>query len=353
MLEDLVPMIDRRMIARRVLKGCAVLGLAVGLTACQKSASIITFAGNGSATASGDGAAATSAGVPVPSYVGADGAGNSYVDSVGGTSTNTGPSQIREVDSNGVISTLWSSPHTLEGLAVAPDGTLYVHDDQAAAILRRATDGTVSTVASMGQTYGMAVLPDGNLVVAPFGGAYVVEVATSNGAVTVLAGTGVRGSTGDGGPATLAEVSWPTAIAVGSDGAVYFSEFETTGGAKVRRIDMNYRTISTVAGTGSAWAAGDPASTSTAAVNVDLPVVFGLTIASDGSVLMSLTAENKIARVASDGTFHVVSGTGTEGLTGDGAAADAAQLTHPYGLALDKTEPAFWGTGASAAIEAG
>src|SRR3954447_9516507 len=72
--------------------------------------------------------------------------------------------------------------------------------------------------------------------------------------VVTIAGSGVAGFSGDGGPATRAQINNPYGLAIGPDGALYFCEI---GNHRVRRLDMKSGIISTVAGSGQKGYAGD------------------------------------------------------------------------------------------------
>jgi len=145
-----------------------------------------------------------------------------------------------------------------------------------------------------------------------------------------LAGTGVSGATGDGGPAVEAQVGNPYGLTIGPDGALYVCEIDTH---RVRRIDLKTGKISTVAGTGEMGYAGDGGPATQAKLNEPYEVRFD----PDGNMLF-VEMKNAIVRKvdAKTGVISTVAGTGQEGFSGDGGPATKAELYRPHSIALDK-----------------
>ncbi|MCB9497506.1 MAG: hypothetical protein H6686_11525 [Fibrobacteria bacterium] len=158
--------------------------------------------------------------------------------------------------SEACVDALWS-------VAVAWDGTIYVADTRNSRIRRISTDGRISTAAGTGvdgysgdeiaaatarinQPNGVWVRRNGNLLIADTHNCRIREVL-ADGNIRTLAGTGSCGSGGDGGPATLATLNYPTTVAESPSGEICFTEIF---GAKVRCIDI-FGKIRTVAGTGT------------------------------------------------------------------------------------------------------
>jgi DNA-binding CsgD family transcriptional regulator/sugar lactone lactonase YvrE len=144
-------------------------------------------------------------------------------------------------------------------LALRPDGTLYVVDSRNYVIRSVARDGTVKTVfgtgslgsagdggpplaSSMSQSTGIAFSPDGSLYIADTGN-HRIRAVDHGGIVVNVAGDGAEGFAGDGGPATRARLSSPSAIAF-ADGVLYIAD---NGNARVRAVAPS-GTITTVAG---------------------------------------------------------------------------------------------------------
>jgi hypothetical protein len=316
--------------ARRALASAAVVVMGLGLAACKQApGTITTFAGDGTATASGDGGPAVHAGVPAPEAVAVDAAGNSYLAS----DRPGGPSQIREVAPDGTIATIYSSTDSLSSLVATADGTLYfVAADSV--VTRRAPDGTlapITTLASPGFT--MALLPDGNLVAAEASLNQVVEVDVSTGTKTTIAGNGTNGTAGENGPAPDAELDVPDSTAVAPDGSIYIGEWSGTAGVRILRVDATTGILTRIAGSTATSPVVPGNGEGGPATSAQLGTVVGLGVASDGSVVFSELAD--VRRVAPDGTISTVTGSATSSSTGDGGAATHATLTAPAGMTLD------------------
>jgi sugar lactone lactonase YvrE len=235
----------------------------------------------------GDGGAAASAQFYFPLRVATDHAGNVYVTEDGNETTN----RVRKIDTAGTITTFASKLGSLGGIAVDANGNVFVGeqdvDDNEARILKFKPDGSRSTFTSdVLDAQGMAVDAGGNLLVAdnlanqvvrfsPTGvktvvatdpgftgfsaltvdaagtiyvasGATVFKI-TPTGAVSTFAGTGVPGDSGDGGPATAAQLRSPSALAIAPDGGVLIGDVQVP---RVRAVGANGN-ITTVVGNGA------------------------------------------------------------------------------------------------------
>jgi sugar lactone lactonase YvrE len=226
---------------------------------------ITTVAGNGTAGFSGDNGPATSAQLYFPEGVALDSAGNLYI-------TDAGNRRIRKV-TNGVITTLAGNgtlgfsgdngPATSaqlagpEGLAVDSAGNLYIADVTNQRI-RKVSNGVITTVAGGGSSglgdngpatsaqvipAGVAVDSAGNLYIADFGNGRIRKV--SNGVITTVAGGGSSGL-GDNGPATSAQLSGPSGVAVDAGGNLYIADYDNF---RIRKVTNGV--ITTVAGNGT------------------------------------------------------------------------------------------------------
>lgn len=189
----------------------------------------------------------------------------------------------------------------LDGIAIAPDGTIYVSDSRANRV-RRIRDGVVTTVAGTGEpgTSGdggpgdeaqldwptaITLDADGNLFIAERVGCVVRKLAP-DGTISTVVGTGVSGFSGDGGPATSAQLNWPDGIAIAEDGTMYI-----TDGAnfRVRRIDPS-GVITTIAGTGTNGTEGVGGDA------LDAELGFLSRVALDGDSLLVADQSNSFAR---------------------------------------------------------
>src|SRR5579872_2546095 len=226
-------------------------------------------------------------------------------------------------------------PDSIEGIAVDAAGNVFVslypesvvlRLDSRTGILTRVAgtwtqgfggDGGSATSAQLNWPAGMAVDASGNLYIADTGNQRVRKVDT-NGVITTVAGNGAFGHTGDGGPATSAQLN-PGAVAVDSS----FNLYITDSGTWVRKVDKN-GVITTVAGNGTLGDTGDGGSATTAEVGA-----FSIAVDAAGNLYI---AGGPVRRV-SNGVITTVAGGGSA-FPGDGGPATSASLS-AYGIAVD------------------
>jgi len=269
---------------------------------------ISTVAGNGSAGFTGDGGPATSAKLSDPSGVAIDGAGNIYI-------ADDSNNRIRKVSPNGTITT------------VAGTGIAGYSGDGGPATDAQLNIGSFGTPSSIG------VDSAGNLYIADSSNQRIRKVST-NGTITTVAGNGTRGFSGDGGPATSAELQFPWQVAVDSLGSFYISDY---GNQRIRKVSTS-GIITTVAGNGTAgfsWSddAGVPAT------SAQLHWPEGIALDSAGNLYIADYENNRIRKV-SGGAITTVAGDGSPDLgwfSGDGGPATSATLSNPTGVAVDGT----------------
>ncbi|WP_156338697.1 RHS repeat-associated core domain-containing protein [Chondromyces crocatus] len=186
-------------------------------------------------------------------------------------------------------------------------------------------DGGPAVSAPLDTVSGVAVGPDGSVYLSSTGQARVRRV-DPEGLIWPVAGTGVSGGGGDGGPALQAQVQAPRGLALGSDGSLYVAE---QGGHRVRKIAVD-GTITTVAGNGTAGFSGDGGP----ATQAQLRNPFSVAVTEDGTLFIADTQNHRIRRVGLDGTITTVAGTGTAGFSGDGGLATEARLGSPRGVVV-------------------
>ena len=181
-----------------------------------------------------------------------------------------------------------------------------------------------------GQTVALPLLPTsvaydaaGNLYFADTNRHEVYESSLA-GVLTVVAGNGVQGFGGDGGPAMGAELDSPQGVAVGADGALYIAD---TGNERVRAVRGGV--ISTIAGNGSVGFAGDGG----AALGASFRWPNALAIDASGAVLVCDAGNERVRRISA-GLITTIAGNGVQGFGGDGGAAVVAQIDTPMGLAV-------------------
>src|SRR5436305_4710193 len=189
-------------------------------------------------------------------------------------------------------------------------------------------DGGPATAAQFGAIQGIALDRWGNLYVADTDGQRVRKVNPA-GIVTAIAGTGVPGFSGDGGPASAAQLNLPYGLAVDLAGNLYIADL---GNQRIRRVSPD-GTISTVAGNGRKASGPDGGH----AVETSLLTPRNVALDSAGYLYISEFEGHRVRRVAPDGKISTMAGTGVAGFRGDGGPAANAQLGFPAGLAIDRS----------------
>ena len=184
-------------------------------------------------------------------------------------------------------------------------------------------DGGDATAAMLHWPWHLALDAAGDVLVADDLNSRIRRVSISGG-ISTVAGTGRVGFSGDGGPATSADLNYPRGVAVDGSGAVYIAD---TDNCRVRVVAAN-GTIATVAGTGVCGYGGDGSRAVAALLNG--PKAVALT--GGGELLIADTGNHCIRRVAVDGTISTVAGNGSGGYNGDGAPATRMLLNFPQGL---------------------
>lgn len=252
---------------------------------------ITTVAGTGSTAVIGDGGPATAAGILRPMDVIPAGDGGYDV-------ADAGNHRIRHVAPGGIITTLAGTTAGFAG------------------------DGGPATAARFNSPEGLARAADGALIVADTGNHRVRRIAPS-GTVTTIAG-GAPGFSGDGGPATSAQLTSPRGLAVMPDGSILIAD---VGNARVRRIAPD-GTIATVAGPAGDAGGGEPA------IRAALGGPSGvMPLGPNGGFVVTDARANRVVRVTPLGALVQVAGTGQAGLAGDGGPAPSATLRGPTALA--------------------
>jgi YD repeat-containing protein len=227
----------------------------------------------------------------------------------------------------------------LYDIAVGADGSIFIPDFENSCVRRIGPDGIITRVAGtgtfgysedggpateaqLGRPYGVAVGPDGSLYISDRGNSRIRKV-DHLGTITTVAGNGISGYSGDGGPATEAQLNRPQGIAVDSEGALYIAD---TQNHRIRKVGTD-GIITTVAGRGCKNTSGDGRPAQKACIDYPVDVAVGnqaFFIAEGGGYV--------VRRVGSDGIITTFAGYGSQ--SGDGGPAIQAYLS-PWGLALD------------------
>jgi uncharacterized protein (TIGR03437 family) len=194
-------------------------------------------------------------------------------------------------------------------------------------------DGGPAPNAQLAGALAVAVDAAGNLFIADTNNHRIRRVSTS-GVITTVAGNGVNGYLGDGGPAVSAWLANPTGVAVDGSGNIYFAD--TTYNLipamnnRVRMVSPN-GIISTVAGNGTFGASGDGGP----AIGAQLANPAGIAIDAAGNLYVADTQDNRVRKVSANGIISTVAGNGTIGFSGDNGPAVGAQLSYPNAVAVD------------------
>lgn len=191
-----------------------------------------------------------------------------------------------------------------------------------------APDGTPAASATLASPGDVVVLPDGRVLITERN-ANRVRVVNADGRLHTFAGTGTAGHAGDNGPATAAQLFTPTGLAL-HNSTLYIAESDNH---VVRAIDLATGTIRTVAGIGVAGFAGDGGP----ALQATLNLPWAAEISADGQTLFFTDIGNHRVRTLNlaDGTITTFAGTGLTAYNGNGRSAGETALQSPYGLALD------------------
>jgi len=252
---------------------------------------ITTFAGNGIWDNIGENIPATDASLRETFGVCADDSGNIYVSC---------RSVIRKINALGIITTI----------AGKLDSGGY------------SGDGGLATNSKLASPIGITTDNLGHLYIVDAGNHLIRKITLATGIITSFVGTTVSGFSGDGGPATNAQLGFIAAVAVDKNGNIYIGDND-----RIRKIDITTGIINTIGGTGISGYNGDGGPVTAASIYTPS----GLAVDDSGNIYIA--TGNAIRKVtASTGVINTIAGTIQAGYSGDGGAATAAQLNVPYGL---------------------
>jgi hypothetical protein len=257
---------------------------------------ISTFAGTDTAGYTGDGGPATSAKLRFPTGIAVDATGNIYF-------AESGNNVIRKVNTSGIISTF-----------AGTDTADY------------SGDGGPATSAKLNQPVGVAIDSIGNIYIADYLNNVVRKVNTS-GIISTIAGNNIADYSGDGGLATSAELNLPFDITIDETGNIYFTELNNHIVRKVNTSGI----ISTIAGTGTAGYSGDGGPATSAQLNQPT----GLAIDNIGNLFIAEGSSQDVRKINTLGIISTFAGNGIIGYSGDGGPATLAQFYAPQGIDLD------------------
>jgi hypothetical protein len=196
-------------------------------------------------------------------------------------------------------------------------------------------DSGPATAAQMNAPTGVASDMFGNIYIADYGNSAIRKVDKA-GIITTFAGssTGVAGYSGDGGPATLAKLNYPTCVSFDASGNLYISDVSNH---VVRKVDLS-GIISTVAGNGSASFSGDGGPATAAGIIYPDLVAFDAA----GNMYIPDYNDHRIRKVSTSGVITTIAGNGSAGYSGDGGPALSALLNQPMGLSFNAAGELFF-----------
>ena len=313
---------------------------------------ITTVAGKGSSLSdTGDNGGASGAGIYLPYGIAMDKSGNIFIA--------TGANRVRKVDNNGIITTVAGGGSGGDGgaatnakliapfgLALDKSGNLFIADSGNNRIRKVDTNGLITTVAgggaggdgglavnaSLNSPYGLAMDTSGNFFISEFQ-AHRIRKVDTNGYISTVAGSGTaQPFSGDGGPATSANIDQPWGVAVDTNGNFYIADYQH---ARIRKVGTN-GIINTVAGNGTQSYAGDNG----AATSASLYLPTGVAVDTSGNLIIADRRNQRIRMVGTNGIITTVAGNGyyngiSGGFAGDGGVATNAELATPTSVVAD------------------
>ena len=212
-------------------------------------------------------------------------------------------SRIRKVNTSGIIST------------IAGNGTAAYSGD-----------GGLASVAELNYPRGIALDAAGNLYIADASNNRIRKINTA-GIISTYAGNGTGGFSGDGAQAAAAELFGPWSLAFDAVGNLYIADFSNI---RIRMVNAG-GIISTIAGNGTAGFTGDGGQAALAELNQP----DGVACDAAGNIYIANAGNNRVRMINTLGIITTVAGNGTQGYSGDGGQATAAELYNISGLACD------------------
>jgi sugar lactone lactonase YvrE len=189
-------------------------------------------------------------------------------------------------------------------------------------------DGGQATAAELNGPVGMAFDASRNMYIADYANNVVRKVTTA-GIITTVAGMGgmMAGYAGDGGQATMAMLSGPTGVAIDAMGNLYIAD---SGNRRIRKVNAS-GIITTVVGNGTQGYSGDGGQATAAELNFS----YAIAIDTHNNLYIADAGINVIRMVNTMGVISTIAGNGNGGYSGDGGAATSAEINNPSGITVD------------------
>ena len=341
-----------------------LFGIGTGPMIAFESGTISTIAGGNGGGYSGDNGPATSAQLSYPNGVTVDGYLNVYI-------ADSFNNVVRKVTPSGTITTIAGGGSGCSGetdglgdgcpgtngsfnytatVRMDGEGSVIITDYYNNAIHKLTPEGTLQLVAGLGSgcsgqtdSWGDGCLANQINIYQPWGtssdllgnvfigdsGHNIIRKVALDGTVTLWAGTGVAGYSGDGGPATSAQFNFPQNGSIDAQGNLYVADYYNNVIRKITAAGI----VTTVAGNNSLGAgySGDGGPATSAQLNYPQSVMFDAA----GDLLIDDTGNNVMRKIAPDGTITTIAGNGSAGYSGDGGPALSAQFNGPWDLDVD------------------
>ncbi|GAB3993610.1 hypothetical protein GCM10028807_29310 [Spirosoma daeguense] len=316
---------------------------------------ITTIAGNGNIQSSGDGGLAQNATLYFPTDIATSTTGVLYI--------SQRDARIRKIDTNSIITTLvgngtsgFSGDGNLainaligsgSGVDVDASGNIYISDKENYRVRRITNDGIINTIAGdftgdggpatnafIRRNYLFS--SPSNLTVDKLGNIYIsdrfgnrIRKVSPAGIITTVVGTGIKGYTGDGGPASVARITHPRGVGLDSLGNLYVVDQYNT---RLRKVDLNGNTTTTAGDGTPGFIENRPFPSSADIYNSN-----GMAVSKNGTVYVPTSSH--ILKITPEGIISTVTGTTAgPGYSGDGGLAINAQISNPSSVALDRED---------------
>ncbi len=329
------------------------------------SGNITTVAGNGKRDFNGDNGLATAASLNFPTSVAIDNQGNIFI-------TDTGNNRIRRVDAQtGVITTVvgngtfgfgGDNGQAINASLAFPGsvildgaGNILISDTVNGRVRIVNNAGIINTIAgsdvtigdngsaikaSLNNPYSIVLDSNGSMFIADANNNRIRKIDGATGIISTIAGSGLLGFNGDGGPAKAARLSTPLGVALDSNGNVIISDSFNN---RVRLVDSSGN-IKTIAGNGTLTFSGDGGPAINAGLNligISFGIGGGVATDSSGNIYVADSNNNRIRKIDSNGIITTVAGGSGSGFSGDNGPATKAGLFMPFSISLDEAGNLF------------